>query len=723
MDPQEPPQSGASARLAAIVALDVAGYSALAEADEAAAIAAVAALRQGVQRIAARHGGRVFSSAGDGFMLAFATPNAALAALAEALDAPEAPALRGALHVGEVTEAADGDLLGHGVNVTARLQMLAKPGEALVSAAARAHIRGEAAERLKPRGRVRLSKMLEVVQVYVLKAGAKPAKARLAGWRWTPLRAGGLMALPLMMIALVAAFFTAWERPSPAPRDPLIVVVPFDNLGGTPEAQLFSDGVAEEILNTLARSGQLRVAARASSFEFRGPRKTQAAKALGATHVLDGAVRREGDRVRITAYLIDAARNETIWSETFDRRLAQSLQMQDEIAGKVAEALQVRLAAPAANRRLAEVDPRAYELYLRGREAWRHRTKAKNAEAIRYLSEAAERAPDFSPAFSALAAAYRINIQFSPPDMQDEDRRRGAEAAERAIELDPNNGEAFAALAMLTPVFNNWEDVEELFNAGLQAEPNNSTLLHWRAIFLERVGRVEESIAAMARAHELDPLAPRITLAYARQLFENGRFAEADALIDGAAARWPGSEDVYWTRFDAHVYAKRYRDARAILRAGVPESLGKKPAVVSDILALLSAMESASPKERAAIMARYKAKAAESQQDALTAVSVMVEFGDTAGAFTLAEQVFGAERSGFSNGADHTTYFALGEPDTSVLFERDFASLQRNSRFIRMLANIGLPQYWAATDRWPDFCKSPGLGYDCRAEALKFSSG
>jgi class 3 adenylate cyclase len=221
-------------KLTTIVALDVAGYSARTEADEAGTTAEVAKLRSVIERIAGVRGGRVFNTAGDGFMLEFGSSAAAVEA-AFALAEECEPKLRVGVHLGDVVVQPNGDLLGHGVNVAARLMARSEPGSALVSADVHRTIRGPLAERLISQGTLQLDKMTEKIEAFAL---ATSGTAEVAS-------------------------------PSKS-REPLVAVLPFDNLSDDREMQFFSDGVSEEIIQRLSRGAGMKVIGRTSSFQFRG---------------------------------------------------------------------------------------------------------------------------------------------------------------------------------------------------------------------------------------------------------------------------------------------------------------------------------------------------------------------------------------------------------------------------------------------------------------------
>jgi adenylate cyclase len=317
-------------KLATIVALDVAGYSARTEADEARTTAEVAALRKVIEGIAAKHRGRVFNTAGDGFMLEFGSSLAAVEAASELAETCE-PKVRVGVHLGDVVVQPNGDLLGHGVNVAARLMAKSEPGGALVSATVRQTIRGPLADKLVSRGMLQLDKMAEAIEAFAFGS-------------------------------VVAGAGTGGTAAAPAPRtaEPVLSVLPFDNLSTDPEMQFFSDGVSEEIIQRLARGAKLKVIGRTSSFQFRGEKKSDAARLLKCSHVLDGSVRRAGARVRIAAHLVETASHTTLWSDRYDRGLEDTFAVQDEISEAIADALHQTFTSFS-----TKVDPAVYDLYLR----------------------------------------------------------------------------------------------------------------------------------------------------------------------------------------------------------------------------------------------------------------------------------------------------------------------------------------------------------------------
>ena len=367
-------------KLATIVALDVAGYSARTEADEARTTAEVAALRKVIEGIAAKHGGRVFNTAGDGFMLEFGSSLAAVEAAFELAETCE-PKVRVGVHLGDVAVQPNGDLLGHGVNVAARLMARSDPGGALVSATVRQTIRGPLAERLTSRGVMQLDKMAETIEAFALAAAA------------------------LSPIAAASA-------PSSAPVRPSIAALRFANLGGDPEQQYFADGIVEDVLTGLSRIKGLSVIARNSSFAVSSASVDvrKAARELGARYVLEGSVRKSGDRVRVTAQLIEAETARSVWSARYDRKLDEIFALQDELAMSVVAAIEPNLRAAKIERvrRKRPENLDAYDLLLRALPLIYPAMPDGAAQGLSLIEEALAKEPDYAQAHAFAAWGHEI---------------------------------------------------------------------------------------------------------------------------------------------------------------------------------------------------------------------------------------------------------------------------------------------------------------------------
>ncbi|MEE4173189.1 MAG: tetratricopeptide repeat protein [Xanthomonadales bacterium] len=287
-----------------------------------------------------------------------------------------------------------------------------------------------------------------------------------------------------------------------------IAVLPFLNMSADPDNEYFSDGVAEEVLNALARIPDLKVAARTSAFSFKNSAQpvSQIAAALGVEHVLEGSVRKAGNQVRITAQLVQAGDGFRLWSETYDRQLDDIFRIQDDIAQNIAEALKVTLDLPSSlNERENETDSlEAYELYLQGMGLWHQRSAASLLSAIAAFEAAIELDPEFSRAWSGLALTWSVLPGYTdtPLSLASE---KALEAANRALALDPDNVEARLGLASEKMNAGNRQEALRLYDEVIQLQPSLATAWQWRGRALAREGRIEDALASYERAMSLDP--------------------------------------------------------------------------------------------------------------------------------------------------------------------------------------------------------------------------
>ena len=522
-------------KLAAIMAIDLVGYSALSETDEAEAASSVARLRAALDQVARTQGGRIFNTAGDGFMLEFPSASGALAAAELLWGGVDRRSVRVGVHVGDVLIAQGGDLLGHSVNVAARLQQVAQPGAVLVSTDVQRAVRGALARRLHAAGSVQLDKMSETIDIFTLE--------------------------------MIPAAASRGRRP-----EYILVVLPFDNESEHAEMNYFSDGVADEIISTLLRQSKLKVIGRTSAFQFRGDRKREAAAALRATHVLDGAVRCAGARLRVGAQLIEAGSGVALWSERYDGDRADAFTLEDDIADKVAAALDHALSER--QRAAQAIDPAAYELYLRARQLWLMLSDDDEEHAQTLLERCVKMAPDFAPGWAALASV-RAFLLPRDRDMIGEPRHTAAlEAAERALALDakcaPGDGGAFA----LKPAFAEHGEKLRLVNEALKLTPNDTSLHVARAAWLYSVGRIKDAAATLEIASRLDPLGPAVEGLRASLMTTRGHVGTALEIVSAAWARWPDSPFTWYMMWVTLCAAGKLDEAEALAAPGVPPRRG-----------------------------------------------------------------------------------------------------------------------------------------------------
>jgi eukaryotic-like serine/threonine-protein kinase len=369
---------------------------------------------------------------------------------------------------------------------------------------------------------------------------------------------------PQNAAALIAALDGAPTPPSgratatpvrgtrPPVASPAVAVLPFSNLSSDPENEFLSDGITDEVIYTLGRVDGLRVAGRTSCFALKGQSLDPATvgRRLDVTCVVHGSMRRAGNRVRVQAELVSTEDGFQLWSERYDRDLSDVFAVQEEIALAIVSELRDRLGRGTL-RRIAvppTPDSAAYELYLRGRHALAKRTTTASFDAVKLLEDAVAHDPGFARAWAGLAdACLTAPVYAGASPGQAWPRAR--EAIERALAIDPTLVEAHTSLAYGTMLYEwDWASAEASFARALELNPSYAPAHHWYADFLAGRGRLEEALREMTRAHELDPLAPIVSVETAWVLALLRRGGEALAWVDAVVRDDPGFAHAYVVR-------------------------------------------------------------------------------------------------------------------------------------------------------------------------------
>lgn len=312
---------------------------------------------------------------------------------------------------------------------------------------------------------------------------------------------------------------SATERPSAvAVEQNSIAVLPFVDMSAGRDQEYFSDGISEEILNTLARIPGLRVAARTSSFSFKNKdvNVEDVARQLRVANVLEGSVRRAGERVRISAQLINAANGFEVWSESFDRDLKDIFAVQQEIGQAIASKLRIQLSAEQTQATAAATNQIAYDKYLRGRFFLAKRTPDGLQRARQYFSESINDDPSFAPSYAGLAATLLVLPLYTDVDVT-ELRPQARTAALRALELDSTLAEGWAALGYIRMSYDHdWDGAATAFEQALRLNPSDPNTRTWYGDYLTGKNELNAAIAQYRRAAELDPLSAirRISLGW-----------------------------------------------------------------------------------------------------------------------------------------------------------------------------------------------------------------
>ncbi|HJS80220.1 MAG TPA: adenylate/guanylate cyclase domain-containing protein [Vitreimonas sp.] len=429
----------AQRKLAAILSADVAGFSRQMEQDEAGALARLKHLFAEVfEPRVAEHGGRVVKFMGDGALVEFASVVAAVRCAMEVQEelANDAIQMRIGVNVGDVLAEAD-DIFGDGVNVAVRLQALAAPGGIAISRAVREQIAGKLDAPFEDMGAQQVKNIERPVHVFAL-GGANLQAANAAC----------------------------------APDDRIsICVLPFDNLSGDPEQQYFSDGVTEDIITDLSKVSALSIASRTSAAALKGRRlsATEVSQRTRCTYVLEGSVRKAGNRVRITAQLIDGRSDSHVWAERYDRDLGDIFALQTEIAEAIAAALKARV-LPAEKKALeakATTSGEAYKLFLMARQYHVMGSERTDEIVVRLCKRAVELDPNYARAWALMATVQtKMHYRAACEDT-------GEEAAKRAIELDPQLAEAHAAYARVLANQRRYEEAAAAHETALSLDPDS----------------------------------------------------------------------------------------------------------------------------------------------------------------------------------------------------------------------------------------------------------
>jgi adenylate cyclase len=535
-------------RLAAIFAADVAGYSRLIGADEEGTLARLKAHRRElIDPTIAEHQGRIVKTTGDGVLAEFASP---VKAVRCAIDVQYGMAERNAgvpegqriefrigINLGDVVVEDDGDIYGDGVNVAARLENIAEPGAVYISRTVRDFVDGTPELVLEDLGERELKNIARLVQVF----------------RIAPPQAVG----------------AAQAGPPAVPHKPSIAVLPFTNMSGDAEQEYFSDGISEDLITDLSKISGLFIIARNSTFAYKGRsvKVQEIGRDLGVRFVLEGSIRKAGNRVRITAQLIDAGSGGHLWAERFDRELTDIFATQDEVVEKIVAALAVNLTQGEAQRlrRRGTASVEAYETWLRGRELLSRSTREAIAQAKAMYRRAIEMDPNFAAPHAGLSLAtisdYVSDWAADPEEALDEAERW----ARRALELDDQEPVSHMALGNVMLWRRNHEGALAEFGRMIALDPNFAQGHSATGLALMYAGRAAEALEAFAIAKRLDPHSPSIVLHFVAQAnFSLGRYEAAAEHLLERIARTPATDSSRMLLAACYGHRGRAEEARAV---------------------------------------------------------------------------------------------------------------------------------------------------------------
>lgn len=508
-------------RLAAILVADVVGYSRLMETDEAGTLAALKERwKVIVQPVVRSHGGRIVKLMGDGVLVEFASAvnavNGALELQEKFADANESLpevrhiVLRIGINLGDIVSEGS-DVYGDGVNIAARLEPLAEPGGLCISAKVYEEARGKIHVSFQDMGEQALKNIAAPVRSYRVGTGTGLSE-------------------PAIQAAV--------------PSKPSIAVLPFTNMSGDPEQQYYSDGITEDIITELSRFRSLFVIARNSSFQYRDKAVDvrRVARELGVRYVVEGSVRKMGDRIRITAQLIDAVPGNHLWSERFDRDIADLFAVQDEVTQTIVATVTDRLEEAeiknAADRRTTS--PPAYDCYLRGVALLRGYSADNNRRARELFEKAISLDPEFAVAHAYLALSLLVENGYG--SASEGIKERALDIALTAVRLDPRESRCHQNLGQAYRFRAEFDLAVSHMKKSITLNPNDANGLASYGAVLALSGRATEGIDLIKRAMRLNPFHPDWYWgAFAAALYTGRRYEEcleANKKVQGSKHHW-----------------------------------------------------------------------------------------------------------------------------------------------------------------------------------------
>ena len=556
-----PPDTLAAAprrELAAIMFSDIAGYTAMMARDEQEGLEARNTHRGLLRTVLPRFNGLLLGDLGDGALSSFHSAidavNCARAFQAATGTAPRFK-IRVGIHVGDVLFA-DNTVLGDGVNIASRIQALAAPGGICISERVYEEIRNKPEFQVKDLGEQQLKNVPRPIRVYALAApGAtgdrlvQPSKAAAPRVSkripWVAI-AGAVAVAGLIYLAVTLKPWTISPQvPAPGAPHPIrsIAVLPLDNFTGDPNQEYFADGMTDELTTDLATISALRVISRGSVMQYKGahrPPTPVIAKALNVDAVVEGSVTRIGDKVRITAQLIDAPADQHLWAKSYERESRDVLALQDEVALAIANEINVEL-TPREQARFANsrtVDPQAHDAYLKGRYYLSSPTEERVRKALEQFEQAIRVDPNFAPPYSGMADAYILGADmYFPPN---EVMPKAKAAAEKALQLDDTLAEAHFSLGAAKFQYDfDWPGGENEFRRAIALNPSYAYGHDQFGFYLALRGRLDDAVAESRLATELDPLSPLTVTDMAFPLTWQTKYAAAkeqcrNALVFGS---------------------------------------------------------------------------------------------------------------------------------------------------------------------------------------------
>ena len=577
-------------KLTAILSADVKGYSRLMGADEETTVRVLNAYKEIMSSLIQQHHGRVVDAPGDNVLAEFGSVVDAVRCGVEIQkelktrnsELPENRRMefRIGVNLGDVIE--DGEqILGDGVNIAARMESLADGGGICISGTVYDHIENKLSFGYEYLGEQAVKNIAKPVRVYrVLMEPRKPSevKSKVKG------RNQKYLAMAVAVVVIIGAI-VAWQfiwRPShpkieiaskekmafPLPDKPSIAVLPFTNMSGDSKEDYFSDGITEEIITALSKVPYLFVIARNSTFTYKGkPVKVkQVSEELGVRYVLEGSVRKEGGKVRITAQLIDAITGHHLWAERYDRDLKDIFGLQDEITMKIITALQVKLTQGEVAAMIAKgtKNLEAFIKCLQSLASLTTHTKEGNALGRKLAEESIALDPKYPRPYAALAQTYMLDILLGTTESPEKSMAKALELLKKAIALDDSEAAAHGTLGYLYVMMGQHDKGIAEAERAVSLNPNDASNLSRLSFVLNNTGRPEEALSVLKTVRRLNPTPPQAYYVHLSMAYRlTGQYKEAIETAREALKHVPNNQLAYLQLVTAYGMAGQEQEARA----------------------------------------------------------------------------------------------------------------------------------------------------------------
>lgn len=497
---------------------------------------------------------------------------------------------------------------------------------------------------------------------------------------------------------------------APAKPERLLAVLPFDNLSDDSSFDYFADGVSEEILQSIARTSSIKVIGRTSSFQFRGPQKVVAriVQDLGATHILDGSVRRAGQQLRVAAHLMDLADQTMLWADRFDGIVDAPFKLQDEVARSAIQALAGVFREAAPNN---PVTGAGFDALLKLRQVLNNSSFGGDDQAV--IAAVEKLTPNSADAWGIIAKVRASQRWTAAPAREAELREAARESAEHALQLDANCGAAHKALFMLEPPAGRFLAQESRLERARAANPEDSELL-WSLYFhYLAVGRLKRSAQMAEEAYRADPLRPLGVIAYANSLYTAGLPEQSLALMQHAVDRWPTDATAFAITVWTAAVEGKHDFARGLLQGDWRSRYAGRSYPMM---------------ERAVHAAEgILTDPAQLLQQTQARLEQAVQAGQVEISLTGLLAYLGMDLDALYDLVDRMPVEQLREPGhllgpldgLSHLFLRVNSRLRTSVRFVHLCRRLGLVDYWRASGEWPDCAEEAAPHYDFVAKACE----